>query len=99
MDYQKIRDNIDQFKLLINSRRKVYEIKNNLNIYLSTKILDQQLIDGLNEAIKQIEIKILLLYGIINVSDDNFHEYENLLLDILYSYRRICYLDNIREFD
>jgi hypothetical protein len=50
-----------------------------------------------NEAIKQIEISILSAYGFFGVNNDNFNEYENTLLDILEGYRRVCYLDKIKE--
>lgn len=98
MDLNKIRDNIDQIKPLIKARKDICNIRNELNyIPEANKVIDQKLINGFNEALKQIEIKILFICGFIKINDDNFHEYENMLFDILESYRRVCYLDKIKE--
>ena len=100
INYNVIRSNIDQFKGLINARRGICDIRNNLNyIPRANKVITQELIDGFNEAIKQIEISILSVYGFFGVNNDNFNEYENTLLDILEGYRRVLYLDDIKESD
>jgi hypothetical protein len=98
IDYNVIRDNLDRFKALIRARKTICDLRNELNyVPKANKIVNQELINGFNEAIKQIEIRILFVYGIKGVNNDNFNEYENIILDILEAYRRVCYLDKIRE--